>query len=156
MIRSIRASIIPTSFLRLVVFVSISSVTLSMWFAGTTKPSRTNYLRLKVFLNGATEIFRAGLCVAKKDRNPPKNILPLLPVCSRYRRTTPREELARSYHIPVPTTTRSADQLQHRSDSGCPLDPAQSRQVFWSVRYHQASKSRLRGDVTTKVAVTEG
>jgi putative SOS response-associated peptidase YedK len=81
-------------------------------------------LRLKDFLKGKTEILRAGVIVrCQKRSQPTENILPLLPVSSRYRRTTPREELARSYHIPVPTTTRSADQLQHRSDSGCPLDP---------------------------------
>jgi hypothetical protein len=94
-----------------------------------------SYLRLKVFLNGKTEILRAGVIVrCQKRSQPTENILPLLPVCSRYGRTTPREELARSYHIPVPTTTRSADQLQHRSDSGCPCDPAPSRdQAPWTL-----------------------
>jgi hypothetical protein len=90
-----------------------------------------SYLRLKVFFNGASEIFRSGMIIRRQNR---KNPLLLSPVWSRYRRTTPREELARSYHIPVPNHNEICDQLQHRSDSGCPLDPAQSRQVFWSVR----------------------
>ena len=39
-------------------------------------------------------------------------------MCGRYRRTTSAEELARRYHIAIPPTTRSSDQLEHRSDTG--------------------------------------
>ena len=41
--------------------MGVFSATLSMWIAGTTLSRLVgSYLRLKAFLNGASEIFRAG------------------------------------------------------------------------------------------------
>jgi hypothetical protein len=77
-----------------------------------------------VFLNGATEIFRAGVVVRRQNRK-------ISIVVIAHVRTIQTNHGGGRACSPVlysdTASTGSADQLEHRSHSGCPRDPVQSR-----------------------------
>jgi hypothetical protein len=96
--------------------MGVFSATLSMWIAGTTKPSRMELLAIKSFLNGAIEVFRAGVVIRCQNRKIS------IVVIAHVRTIQTNHGGGRAcwpVSYPDTTTTGSADQLEHRSHSGC-------------------------------------